>query len=60
MNRFRHKRRQIAHMQELPLTPLVDTALTLLIVFIPVFTNLPSIKKYTAIKLTSIKTEINK
>lgn len=33
MNRFRHKKRQFAHMQELPLTPLVDMALTLLIVF---------------------------
>lgn len=34
MARFRYKRKQLKHIAELPLTPLIDTALTLLIVFI--------------------------
>lgn len=34
MTRFRYKRKRFERMDELPLTPLIDTALTLLIVFI--------------------------
>ena len=33
MSRLRYKRRKLAYLQELSLTPLIDTALTLLIIF---------------------------